>query len=161
MQFYSHIRCARKSLSERYSVTFEVLCNNLLRTPLNSIEDIFPNTKNVLLLGYPHPNVASDLTILNPFISWKIVGRPIAPLPIINPAAPVASIQAAADLASITSPLAITGISTASTISDLRPIRFSGISLAKGSTMYANSLDSFCLYSLANFQSCIRAASCS
>jgi hypothetical protein len=48
-------------------------------------------------------------------ISAKTIGRPIAPLPIINPAAPVTSRHFAALFASVMSPLAITGISTRST----------------------------------------------
>ena len=43
-------------------------------------------------------------------ISWKMVGLPMAPLPIIRPAAPVFPRHASADSADVTSPLAITGI---------------------------------------------------
>ncbi len=50
-------------------------------------------------------------------MSWKMVGRPIAPRPIISPAAPVASKHAEAVAASTTSPFAMTGMSTASTMS--------------------------------------------
>ena len=50
-------------------------------------------------------------------MSWKMVGLPIAPLPIISPSAPVFSRQSFAEDAEVTSPLAITGILISSAIS--------------------------------------------
>ena len=135
--------------------------NNPLRKLLSSILDIFPSTKNVLLgLSSPHGGFWFNHP-KSRFISWKIVGRPIAPLPIINPAAPVASIQAAADLASTTSPLAITGISTASTIANLETNPTHQNIADEGFVHEHRFFDTFGLDSLTNFQSGVRTASSS